>query len=437
MRTSTSTRSRSRSYPLVQRLEDRRLLSGSWATVDTDPTSYGLWGMAADKFGNVYAIGSDAADDYNDVLREETNGVWSTIVNMPGDFDSVATDPSGNVFIVGQNQVWEHAAGQPGVSPIVTGAFSTLNAVTTDAAGDVFIAGGRAVTTTVKGKTTTTSYGTVTRLVPRPDGTFDVSTATVGTANYASSVSVIPSGPAAGIYAIGRSGATNNETWLVFKSTDGGTNWRQVEQFRYSTTAGSTPNAIVGDAAGNVYVAGECFVSVLTGYSKGKPVYSTRGHWITRKSATGESGTWATVDDQLDADPIAMGTDLAGNVYAVGYGSGNSQTTHAIIRTNAGGTWGTSDDYVGPAGTKYCYNAFAVDSNGTLFAGGDDMMSAAGPTFVRSMAGPPPAASTQTAAAPSPQLSSSPTNSSLFSTTTISSTSQTDSNRLVDELLAA
>ncbi len=73
-----------------------------------------------------------------------------------------------------------------------------------------------------------------------------------------------------------------------------------------------------------------------------------------------------------------------------------SLDTQAVIRTNAGGSWSTSDDYAGAAGTSLAYNAFTVDSNGNLYAGGNDTYSGAPPTFVRSMSAPAPA-STSTA----------------------------------------
>jgi hypothetical protein len=167
-----------------------------------------------------------------------------------------------------------------------------------------------------------------------------------------------------------------------------------VDQFRYNSGYGSNAAAVAGDFSGNVYVGGIGQTAVVTGYSRsGKPIYSTRNHWIVRKSPGGGGGSWVTEDDYLpggatDASPVAMGADLAGNVYAVGYSGSGIMSTHAVVRTNAGGSWSTSDDYAGSTGTSPTYNAFAVDSNGILYAGGNDMWDTTQATFVRSMPGP-------------------------------------------------
>ena len=50
-------------------------------------------------------------------------------------------------------------------------------------------------------------------------------------------------------------------------------------------------------------------------------------------------------------------------------------SNHAIVRTNTGGVWSTSDDYTGPTGDCQCwYNAFAADPiSGALYAGGEEL----------------------------------------------------------------
>jgi hypothetical protein len=136
------------------------------------------------------------------------------------------------------------------------------------------------------------------------------------------------------------------------------------------------PIAVVGDLSGNVFVAGEAAKAVVTGYTRSKsPVYSYQYHWLVRKSGNG-GVSWSVDDDyqlasSANAFPQGMGTDLAGNVYVVGGANDANNLSHAIIRTNSGGTWATVDDYVTPVyGAQYI--SFTVDSNGKLYAGGQD-----------------------------------------------------------------
>jgi hypothetical protein len=209
-----------------------------------------------------------------------------------------------------------------------------------------------------------------------------------------SGITVIEGTAAAGVYAVGNSG----DSWHVYKSTNGGSSFALVDQFRYDPTRSGDAWFVTGDAAGNVYVGGYAGAAVITGYARnGRPIYGTRVHWIVRKSLGGNSGSWATVDDYLpagniSANPFAMGTDLAGNVYVAGTTRPASGIAHAIIRTNAGGSWSTSDDFTGRGGEWTYYSGLAVDSAGTLYAGGA-YGDAAPPTFIRSMAGAlPPSA---------------------------------------------
>src|SRR5205085_748080 len=94
------------------------------------------------------------------------------------------------------------------------------------------------------------------------------------------------------------------------------------------------------------------------------------------KSDTGNSNSW-NVDNELlpsatihFAVPRGVCADLAGNVYVTGYANeGDTHTPHVIIRSNAGGSWHTLDDYQPPTGSAVL-DSLAVDSDGRLFAGG-------------------------------------------------------------------
>ena len=95
--------------PMAEALESRTFLS-AWATVDTwqmIPGSTGQClaaGMASDKAGNVYAAGvaADSNGIPHGIIREETNGVWSTVADVANaGFNAVTTDSAGDVFASG------------------------------------------------------------------------------------------------------------------------------------------------------------------------------------------------------------------------------------------------------------------------------------------------------------------------------------------------
>src|SRR6476469_2201953 len=91
---------------MIESLEHRRLLSGNWTTVDSDPNGSAINGLAADRTGKVYSVGSDVAG--NATLREESAGQWTTLLTMNDNggtrFNRVATDAAGDVFIAGNRQ---------------------------------------------------------------------------------------------------------------------------------------------------------------------------------------------------------------------------------------------------------------------------------------------------------------------------------------------
>ena len=66
-----------RSAAKVEPLEGRRLMSaGTWSNVYSDPNGQMQAGMAADKFGNVYAI---SIVNGGSTLVKETGGQWTTV----------------------------------------------------------------------------------------------------------------------------------------------------------------------------------------------------------------------------------------------------------------------------------------------------------------------------------------------------------------------
>jgi hypothetical protein len=385
----------------IEPLERRTLMSG-WGTEETIDNNGQVYGMAADQAGNVYAVGYDYYTDRS-LVRQKPSGstTWSTIFQTSADLYTCAVDRAGNLFVGGRtyNQTYQWTvlerpaptADYPQPTFKTIDSFSAYDSrcfgLASDAAGNVFAVG----------QSVTSKGGNWTYYWSARKGTYDSSTgnwsfvtvdqqvgsgASTGATAVASAVTVVDSGPSAGIYAAGRIGSN----WVVRKAGASGTSWAAVDSFRYDTvgSATSVAKAIASDLDGNIYVVGSGAQSTITGYNKNKtPIYArSPAHWLVRSSRTGGSGSWTIADDffadgSAGSYAFAAGTDSAGNVYVAG---GSTSSTyggsHAIVRTNAGGTWSSSDDLHGDSNdpsrfADYTYRAFTADPvTGMLYAGG-------------------------------------------------------------------
>jgi hypothetical protein len=396
----------------VEPLERRTLLSAAaWPTVDSyaapDTETY-LYGMTADSAGNVYAVGTSQYDSIDGVIREKLNGssTWTEILHLANtELYSVAVDAKGDVYACGERSglhwlVVERPAGQSNFT-VVDDSGTTdgqCTGLTTDSLGNVYAVGFLSVPTTKGANTTYTRYWAVRKQTGGAGAfaTVDQFDVTSGNgidtelAARASSATSIASGASAGLYVAGREA----DKWVVRKSSDAGKTWATVDPgYVYDPANVGTAGArsILGDGLGNLYAGGYAARRTITGYTgKGNktPVYSTVTHWIVRKSSDG-GVSWAINDDFLptgftDVAAIALATDSAGHVYAAGTGNFGSNTSHALVRANTGtdasgtpnGSWVTVAE--NPGTTPYgAYNeACAVDTNGTVYAGGSDVNSA-------------------------------------------------------------
>lgn len=396
MNTSTARSSHRHHRPssALEPLESRRLLSGTWSTVDSTP-NIDVAAMTTDAAGNVYAM------DHGGNLREklstsaDVQGSWTTIGQFAStayhQFYAIAADGNGNVFIAGEGsgpsggdgwQIYELPKGAPQngfqlVDDVPSGMVdaSSANGLTVDAAGNLFAVGDVAVPNKTSGHNKSDTIYWTTR-----QGSFDATTGTWTfrtldqiSSGVAHNVSMINSGPAAGLYVVGDLGQGWGQNWVVRRSTDGGKTWSQVDNYRYDSTnsAVSQPLGITEDLAGNLYVAGYGEQAKITGYFNRKtPQYTNIPHWLVRKSTDG--GLSWTVDSDFQYSPSSfdkatgIGVDQAGNIYVAGIARDSSNVVHAVVRSNEGG-WHNVDDY-----SNAFYRAFAVDSANNLYAGGDD-----------------------------------------------------------------
>jgi hypothetical protein len=419
----------------MQSLERRTLMSGDWATV-SDGIRYSVASMTADNSGNVYALDESPAS----VLKSSDAGAtWNVIAQAPAStvFESIAIDADGDLLVAARTyaadglphwQVLEQAAGQSGFKVIDDVSRGDCSELTTDDARNVYAIGTTTVTTATRGKTTSTTYATVRKLTAGQSNFVTVDRVAGMSSN---GIAVIEGGSAsAGVYVTG----SQNGEWIVRKSVNGGGNWSEVDRYRYpsvssSSTSSNWGTAVVGDLAGNVFVAGNANVRTLTGYTKNKtPIYRSEDKWLVRKSAGGQKDSWTTNDNYEPSESGrwvgAMGTDLAGNVYVVGQTwAGEGGSSYGVVRTNStnssGTPWTTVDRY-GPEDERDVgYEAFTTDSNGNLYAGGNYWSDNDNGWLIRSAVGPaaPPVAT--------------------FSSASITDGSLIEGARLVEELFGA
>jgi hypothetical protein len=348
--------------------------------------------MAADRAGNVYAVGQTTDSDFNNTLylREKFAGsvAWTTIAAMNGGqwgkFSGVAVNTVGDVFVSGENSsnyfaTWELIKGSTTLKQIDadTVASGIGEAVTTDQSGNVYAVGfdhtkykgGTALKWTVRKGTFANgkwSFSTVDQMLQSEGKAYGVT--------------VAPSG----VYVVGY----YNTKWTIRKSSTGaGGTWTTVD-----ASSGGAAQGVATDAAGNVYAVG------ISGTS----------HWIVRESSNGGS-SWTTVDDFFGtlsyANAWAITRDASGHMVVAGYADDNL-AEYLVVRTDAGGSWTTLDQYSDPAGGNR-YFAVAADPSGNLYAGGDV---GDGDTFDDWIIRSQPAAPTNVTATPDPVLPSSQIN---------------------------
>ena len=412
----------SRSLCRIESLEQRTLLS-AWSTVDSQPSeNSGVTAMTTDKAGNVYAVG-DIIDSKGEdfVIREKpsNSSSWTTLygfgnpVQWETYLSGIAVDAKGDVFVSGSGAaaswtLWELPQGSS--SPVVIDTSpGGVSDVAIDPAGNVYETGHLVVSVkntlqdqwnvrkgTFNSATGTWTFGVVDHLATQSGaGSLAIVTTTSGGVSSTA------------VYVAGQVGSVGS-SWVVRKSVNGGP-WSQVDSFRYDSTANASswPNGIAADLAGNVYVAGIGQKATITGYNKNKtPIYSFINHWIVRKSTNGGT-SWSTDDDASylgnNNEPVDICVNPQnGTMDVAGYMYDTANISHAIVRSNAGGTWSTVDNYTGNVLYGGSYYAITADAAGNVYAGGGDYADNGG-WLIRSQ----PAAPTSLVASIDPVLPSS------------------------------
>jgi len=357
--------------------------------------------------GILYAAGGavDGSNVHHAIIREKlpTSSTWTTLYDykfVGGGYESTfnaitfnAAD--GKLYVAGvggdsKGTHWLVLSATPG-QPLQLvdnyqgggGPASWGFGLASDSAGDVYAVGETQTSTS-------TGLSTDWTVREQPAGASGFSTVdsypqTSGQFSAARGVTVVPSGPSAGVYVVGQADAkvAGARNWITRKSTDGGATWSTVDSL--NATTASNAMAVIADGSGNLFVAGN-----ESEYNVGSTT-QTSGHWVVRESSDGGTN-WATVDDWQPAagstaGARALGLDALGNVdvvgaatYTVVTGSGRNQTKtfvgHAIARSNngPGGTWQVIDNFApassGAGSGSAGYNAFIADNAGASYAGG-------------------------------------------------------------------
>lgn len=431
---------------LIEPLEGRRLLS--WTTVDDfvpPPQGFGNYAQAEDMVpdgaGGVFAAG--LAFDYSISQslalvrhKDAVSSAWQTVATIStpysgttgtgtSGFREVAVAPTGEVYISGhlggfpsKYVIWKGTLNAQGTalslsvvdSQDVNLANGSVNPalvrnedLAIDAGGNVFAVG----RLTGKGGALGTSHWIVRKqtagqgaFVTIDDYVFNKSDA------WARGVTVVPSGPGAGVYVVGFGGGGNGNwgvyagaRWIVRKSTNGGSTWTNVDSFQAepSTNAPSAASEIVAHEDGSLHVVGRVSTGVRTGGNNNFPTYRYDHRWYMRSSSDGGS-SWSSHDvypenvqagvqpggigPALIVSPEGVVTDQAGKVYVAGTVNDNTVNSRSIVRTNADGGWSTSDDYQPAGGGSTRAYCMTRDSSGAVYVGGQ----AADHWSVRSMA---------------------------------------------------
>ena len=339
----------------------------------TNVTQVALSAIATDPSGNVIVTGNNGSPSDYGTIKYSSNGVpvWTNIfAGAAGGNDfpaALAVDSSGNVIVTGNSDTGG------GTNDIVTIKYSSAGAtvwtksfngpgnsydvptdVAVDSSGNVFVTG-----YTFNG----TTYDWVTIRYNSAGGAVSwtkfYSSAT-NSSDFTKAIAVDGSG---NVFVTGSSQTGTNFITIKYSNT-GTALWTN----RYGT-AGSindSPNAIGLDTNGNIFVTGSSQLSIYDAEFLTLK-YSTAGVVLWTNRFHGPSSAWPE-------QAFSVAVDIAGDVFVTGTSGASGVLGNTDIATikysNAGvSTW--TNRYTGPAHGGGQVNAIALDSSGNSFVTGN------------------------------------------------------------------
>lgn len=356
----------------------------------------GIWGATADSLGNVFLGGSgtDFLGNFHGLVvqTDSTAAEWSLVGDLQppapyrtADARGLSLDTAGNLYWSGTfagapcaksscpGPVWfvrkspDFGQSWMDVDTFVyaPGQLSDARGVASHPSGRTFVAG-----------SANDSHGKSHWIVRASDsgaaGTWSNADDVPGAAGRG--IKYIPN---RGLFAVGFTEQTKtlSNGWLVRRSADGGVSWSTVDLHQLPKQSGWYQDAaalgLVGDAEGNIYVAGSIKAMVTVGRTASAPA-----QWLIRHSTDGGT-TWQTLNmfayvPGKEASAWGISSDAAGRVVAIGRGQDSQGIFHWIVRRrDAQGFWQTVDDYQLATGKNAYAQAVVVDAAGNLLVSGE------------------------------------------------------------------
>jgi hypothetical protein len=300
----------------------------TWTVVEDFVSAVGgstrFHSLGVDTAGHIYAAGftDDGKGQTRWIVRKGSNGgnSWSTVDDFGGPggriaaAQSIAADARGNLYVAGFGDE-SPSDGSPGlrthwlvrqsrdggrnwstVDDFNCG-FSARATAILSTSGGLFVAGS-GWNDQSSGEQWLVRKGTV-------DGAAGVRWQTVDEFQLQENKRAYDSRPhglmadaRGNLYAVGRSNARAQGMpsvhWIVRRAFSTGTDWTLVDKFQLDPGNFAAARGITASDQGGVYVVGQALDRDLS------------AHWIVRKSATGETGSWSIDDDfRMVAAPSA------------------------------------------------------------------------------------------------------------------------------------
>ena len=387
----------------------------TWETIDdaAGATSEKVLSITSDSAGNIFAAGTmrDATERGHAVIMKssDSGATWSTVADYPAVYTisvpGAPENPIGAAFHTiasadvagGENHLVAAGVYRRGLRPGTSSSYTTQwviirskdggatwdtldeyvhptygvlspRDIVVDANGNVYVVGMAPVYTGLLYKSPYICHWLIRKGVVTPEG--GMTWSTVGDFTHGDGWDSAyghdfdadgPSGVAcvgSNVFVVGG----GSHSWIVRKSSNGGSTWQVVDTYQYGKNLKSHAFDVAADSAGNVYVAGY-------GQKLG-----TR--WIVRRLTNGAT-KWSTMDDfKLSGGSYAEGKGIAvdsnNNVHVTGMATFSPGKWNWVTRQRsaATGAWSTSDTFSLASGQDTVGRAIARSPAGSLFAVG-------------------------------------------------------------------